>query len=59
MRTGIPVGERSIDYHMVDASKYRYIRFTDAEIDALYDYFRSLAGLPPDEQKSADAVAGS
>jgi mono/diheme cytochrome c family protein len=46
MRTGAPVGDRKIDYHMVDVSKYRYIRFTDAEIDALYNYFRAM--LEPD-----------
>jgi cytochrome c553 len=46
MRTGVPRTERKIDYHMVDVSKYRYISFTDAEIDALYAYFRSLAGFP-------------
>ncbi len=42
MRTGVPLGERKIDYHMVDVSKYRYIYMTDAEIDALYAYFRSM-----------------
>jgi len=43
MRTGAPLGgERKIDYHMVDASKYRYTRLTDAEVDALHAYFRSL-----------------
>lgn len=45
MRTGVPLGERKIDYHMVDASKYRYTSMTDQEIDALYAYFRSLGGL--------------
>jgi cytochrome c553 len=45
MRTGAPVGERKIDYHMVDVSKYRYTSMTDAEVDALHAYFRSLAGL--------------
>lgn len=46
MRTGVPVGERKIDYHMVDASKYRYTVLHDAEVDALYAYFRSLASAP-------------
>jgi mono/diheme cytochrome c family protein len=46
MRTGAPIGDRKIDYHMVDVSKYRYIRFTDAEIDALHAYFRAM--LTPD-----------
>lgn len=45
MRTGVPLGERKIDYHMVDASKYRYTSMTDDEVDALYLYFQSLAGL--------------
>jgi mono/diheme cytochrome c family protein len=45
MRTGVPVGERKIDYHMVDVSKYRYTAMTDEEIDALHSYFRSLAGI--------------
>jgi mono/diheme cytochrome c family protein len=45
MRTGAPVGDRKIDYHMVDASKYRYTRLFDEEVDALYVYFRSLAGV--------------
>lgn len=47
MREGITVGERDIDYHMVDASKYRYTRLYDEEVDALYAYFRSLATAPP------------
>ncbi|MDP6437286.1 MAG: cytochrome c [Gammaproteobacteria bacterium] len=42
IRTGVPMGERNIDYHMVDASKYRYTLLTEAEINALYAYFRSL-----------------
>ena len=46
MRTGAPIGDRKIDYHMVDASKYRYTRFTDAEVDALYAYFQSLLNQP-------------
>lgn len=50
IRTGEPVGERKIDYHMVDASKYRYTEFRDDEVEALYAYFRSLAGLPPDSR---------
>jgi len=48
MRTGQPAGDRKIDYHMVDAAKYRYTEFTDAEVEALYLYARSLAGLPAD-----------
>lgn len=43
MRTGVPVGERDIDYHMVDAAKYRYTLLTDAEVDALYAWFQELA----------------
>jgi len=50
IRTGEPVGERKIDYHMVDASKYRYTEFRNDEVEALYAYFRSLAGLPPDSR---------
>ena len=50
IRAGEPVGERKIDYHMVDASKYRYTEFRDDEVEALYAYFRSLAGLPPDSR---------
>ena len=46
MRTGVSLGERAIDYHMVDVSKYRYIEFSDEEIDALHAYFLSLVGLP-------------
>jgi mono/diheme cytochrome c family protein len=42
MRTGVPLGERDIDYHMVDASKYRYTLMTDAEIDALYAWFQVM-----------------
>jgi mono/diheme cytochrome c family protein len=42
MRTGQPRHERAIDYHMVDASKYRYTELTDAEVDALYSYFQSF-----------------
>jgi mono/diheme cytochrome c family protein len=48
MRTGVSLGERAIDYHMVDVSKYRYVEFRDDEIDALHAYFRSLVGLPPE-----------
>jgi len=40
MRTGVPLGEREIDYHMVEVSEYRYGPFmTEAEVDALYEYF--------------------
>jgi len=47
MRTGVSLGERAIDYHMVDAAKYRYTLLSDAEVAALYTYFRSLVpGLP-------------
>jgi mono/diheme cytochrome c family protein len=42
MRTGAPAGERKIDYHMVDVGKYRYVRLTDDEVDALYAYFQSM-----------------
>jgi mono/diheme cytochrome c family protein len=42
MRTGVSLGERDIDYHMVDAAKYRYTLLSDAEVGALYAYFRSL-----------------
>jgi mono/diheme cytochrome c family protein len=48
MRTGVSLGERAIDYHMVDVSKFRYVEFRDDEIDALHAYFRSLVGLPPE-----------
>lgn len=48
MRTGVPMGGREIDYHMKDVSKYRYIRLTDNEVDALYAYFRSMLGLSVD-----------
>jgi mono/diheme cytochrome c family protein len=48
IRTGVPVGERKIDHHMVDVSKYRYTELRNDEVDALYAYFRSLAGLPAD-----------
>jgi mono/diheme cytochrome c family protein len=42
LRTGIPVGEREIDRHMVEVAKYRYAdQLTDDEIDALYAYFTS------------------
>jgi mono/diheme cytochrome c family protein len=46
IRTGVPLGGRKIDYHMVDVSKYRYTELRNDEVDALYAYFRSLAGLP-------------
>lgn len=51
IRTGVPLGERDIDYHMADASKYRYTLLTEAEINALYAYFRSLipGASPPDD----------
>ena len=42
MRTGAPAGDRKIDYHMVDVGKYRYVRLTDDEVDALYAYFQSM-----------------
>jgi mono/diheme cytochrome c family protein len=48
MRTGIPMGGREIDYHMKDVSKYRYIRFTDKEVDALYTYFHSMLEVSAD-----------
>ena len=48
IRTGEPVGGRKIDYHMVDVSKYRYTELRNDEVDALYVYFRSLAGLQPE-----------
>jgi mono/diheme cytochrome c family protein len=48
MRTGVSLGERDIDYHMVDVAKYRYTLLTDEEVGALYAYFRSLVpGLQP------------
>lgn len=53
MRTGEPLAARKIDYHMVDASKYRYVRFSAAEIDALYDYFRSLLDAPAQESSGS------
>jgi mono/diheme cytochrome c family protein len=43
LRTGAALGERAIDYHMVDAAKYRYVRLTEAEVDALYAW---LTGPP-------------
>jgi len=48
IRTGVPVGDRKIDYHMVDASKYRYTELRDEEVDALHAYFLSLAEMPPE-----------
>ncbi len=47
MRTGVTLDDRPIDYHMVDAAKYRYTLLRDDEVEALYVYFRSLAGLEP------------
>jgi len=38
MRTGVALAERPIDYHMAEVSKYRYIYFSDAEMDAIYKY---------------------
>ena len=49
IRTGIPMGERDIDYHMVDASKYRYTLLTEAEISAMYAFFRSLVPGTPNK----------
>jgi mono/diheme cytochrome c family protein len=43
MRTGAARGEREIDHHMLDVGKYRYFRFSDAEVDALWAYTQSLA----------------
>jgi len=39
IRTGVALGEREIDYHMVEVAEYRYIYFTDEEVDALFKYF--------------------
>jgi mono/diheme cytochrome c family protein len=36
LRTGVALAERPIDYHMVDAARYRYVHLTEAEVDALY-----------------------
>jgi len=36
LRTGVALAERPIDYHMVDAAKYRYVHLTEAEVDSLY-----------------------
>ncbi len=47
LRTGQPRHDRPIDYHMVDASKYRYTEMTDAEVGALYSYFQSLLNPMP------------
>lgn len=46
MRTGVPRDGRQLDWNMIDASKYRFVLFTDDEIRALYVYFRSLLNLP-------------
>jgi mono/diheme cytochrome c family protein len=48
MRTGTPMDDRKIDYHMVDAGKYRYVRLTDDEVDALYAYFQSMLDVQTD-----------
>lgn len=45
IRTGTAAGDREIDYHMVEVAKYRYVRLTDDEVDALYAYFQSMLGV--------------
>jgi mono/diheme cytochrome c family protein len=47
MRTGAPAGDKKIDYHMVDVGKYRYLRLTDAEVAAMYEYIQSLLTTEP------------
>jgi len=38
IRTGVAIGERPIDYHMVEVAEYRYIYFNDTEVDAIFEY---------------------
>ena len=42
MRTGVALGDREIDYQMIEVAQHRYIYFTDIEIEALYNYFQSM-----------------
>jgi len=53
IRTGVPIGEREIDYHMVEVSQYRYTEFTEEEIEALYTWFQTMQGF------SASALQGA
>jgi len=46
MRTGVPVDGREMGHEMISASKYRFTRFTDDEVDALHAYFRSMLNFP-------------
>lgn len=46
LRTGKAPGDRPLDYLMEDVARYRFVHFTDAEIDALHAYFRALASVP-------------
>jgi cytochrome c553 len=42
LRTGIALGEREIDYQMVEVAQHRYIYLTSDEVTALYQYFKSM-----------------
>jgi len=42
LRSGVALGEREIDYQMVEVAQHRYIYFTADEIKAIHNYFQSL-----------------
>lgn len=47
MRTGEPIGGRKLDL-MAQVAESRFAHFTDAEIDVLHTYLRTLADNAPD-----------
>ncbi len=46
MKTGKPVGDREL-HLMGGVSRWRYSRFTDSEVNAVYDYLTELARRSP------------
>ena len=47
MRTGVALGDRSLNELMTRVARERTSHFTDAEIDALHAYLITLAGVVP------------
>ncbi|MGI9225529.1 MAG: c-type cytochrome [Woeseiaceae bacterium] len=43
MRSGVAIGNRELEL-MKEVATGRFVHFTDSEVEALYDYLRSLAG---------------
>jgi hypothetical protein len=42
MRTGVATGERQVGL-MSQVARGRFVHFTDAEVDAIYDYLAARA----------------